>query len=85
MTFIKHDLEKDFIMPLKAKRKVALSEQAKRDGAWARLDQVTLDANAPAGNLSGKGRFPALAGQASLRKRRWQYGYSISGVQRSDS
>ena len=47
MTFIKHDLDKDFIMPLKANRKVALSEQAKRAGAWVRLDQVTLDANTP--------------------------------------
>jgi hypothetical protein len=34
-------------MPLKANRKVALSEQAKRAGAWVRLDQVTLDANTP--------------------------------------
>lgn len=45
MRFIKHDLEKDFIMPLKANRKVALSEQAKRDGQWIRLDQLTLEAN----------------------------------------
>lgn len=45
MLFIKHDLDKDFIMPLKANRKVALSEQAKRDGKWVRLDQLTLEAN----------------------------------------
>src|SRR5215813_7053104 len=45
MLFIKHDLDKDFIMPLKANRKVALSEQAKRDGQWVRLDQLTLEAN----------------------------------------
>ena len=45
MMFIKHDLDKDFIMPLKANRKVALSEQAKRDGQWIRLDQLTLEAN----------------------------------------
>ena len=45
MMFIKHDLGKDFIMPLKANRKVALSEQAKRDGQWVRLDQLTLQAN----------------------------------------
>jgi len=47
MMFIKHDLDKDFIMPLKANRKVALSEQAKRDGQWVRLDQLTLEANTP--------------------------------------
>ncbi len=47
MVFIKRNLVKDFIMPLKANRKVALSEQAKRDGAWVRLDQLTLEANTP--------------------------------------
>jgi len=47
MMFIKHDLDKDFIMPLKANRKVALSEPAKCDGQWVRLDQVTLEANVP--------------------------------------
>jgi hypothetical protein len=47
MLFIKHDLNKDFIMPLKANRKVALSEQAKRDGQWVRLDTLTLEANTP--------------------------------------
>jgi hypothetical protein len=45
MMFIKHDLEKDFIMPLKSNRKVVLREQAKRDGQWVRLDQLTLEAN----------------------------------------
>src|SRR5258708_6527695 len=45
MLFIKHDLDKDFVMPLKANRKVALSEQAKRDGQWVRLDQKALEAN----------------------------------------
>ncbi len=45
MMFIKHDLKKDFIMPLKANRKVAVSEQAKRDGQWVRIDSLTLDPN----------------------------------------
>jgi hypothetical protein len=43
--FIKHDLKKDCLMPLKANRKVALSEQAKRDGQWARIDSLTLEPN----------------------------------------
>jgi len=47
MMFIKHELDKDFIMPLKANRKIALSEPAKHDGQWMRLDQLTLDANTP--------------------------------------
>jgi hypothetical protein len=45
MMFIKHDLGKDFIMPLKVNRKVALSEPTKRAGRWVRLDQLTLQAN----------------------------------------
>jgi DDE superfamily endonuclease len=47
MLFIKHDLDKDFIMPLKANRKVALNEQAKRNGQWIRLDALTLEAHTP--------------------------------------
>ena len=45
MLFIKHDLKKDFVMPLKANRKVAVSEQAKRDGQWVRIDSLTLEPN----------------------------------------
>ncbi len=47
MMFIKHTLDKDFIMPLKANRKVALSAPAKRDGQWVRLDQLALETNTP--------------------------------------
>ena len=45
--FIKHDLDKDFIMPLKSNRKVALCLQAKRNGQWVRIDSLTLKANTP--------------------------------------
>jgi hypothetical protein len=47
MLFIKHELHKDFVMPLKANRKVALSLDAKHAGQWMRLDQLTLDTNIP--------------------------------------
>jgi hypothetical protein len=60
MLFIKHDLDKDFIMPLKANRKVALSEPAKRDGQWERLDQLTLEANSPAEIYLESVDFPLL-------------------------
>jgi hypothetical protein len=60
MMFIRHDLEKDFIMPLKANRKVALSEQAKRDGQWIRLDQLTLEANTPVEIYLERVDFPLL-------------------------
>jgi hypothetical protein len=47
MMFIRHDLNKDFIMPLKSNRKVALSLSAKRNGQWVRIDSLTLEANTP--------------------------------------
>jgi hypothetical protein len=60
MLFIKHDLDKDFIMPLKSNRKVALSEQAQRDGQWVRLDQLTLEANSPREICLERVDFPLL-------------------------
>jgi hypothetical protein len=42
MCFVKHELERDFIMPLKTNRKVALTEQDKRQGRYVRVDNVPL-------------------------------------------
>lgn len=44
MRFVKHDLEADFVMPLKANRKVALSVADKQQGRYVRLDSLTLEA-----------------------------------------
>jgi DDE superfamily endonuclease len=44
MMFVKYDLEADFIMPLKANRKVALSAESKQQGRYVRLDRLTLEA-----------------------------------------
>ncbi|MBZ0276345.1 MAG: transposase [Anaerolineae bacterium] len=60
MMFIKHDLDKDFIVPLKGNRKVALSEQTKRDGQWMLLDQLTLEANTPVEIYLESVDFPLL-------------------------
>jgi hypothetical protein len=43
MNFIKEELQLDFIMPLKAHRKVALSLEDKAQGRYVRVDQVTLE------------------------------------------
>lgn len=40
MRFVKHVLDKEFIMALKANRKVALSAEEKRQGQYQRLDQL---------------------------------------------
>lgn len=45
MMFVKHDLQADFIMPLKSNRKVALSVDNKQQGRYVRLDGLTLEAN----------------------------------------
>jgi hypothetical protein len=44
MCFVKHELDKDFIMPLKTNRKIALSEQDKGQGRYVRMDSVPLEA-----------------------------------------
>jgi hypothetical protein len=44
MMFVKHELEADFVMPLKANRKVALSPEDKQQGRYVRVDSLTLEA-----------------------------------------
>ena len=44
MKFVKNKLKKDFIMPLKANRKVAVGLQAKLRGQFVRVDALTLEA-----------------------------------------
>jgi DDE superfamily endonuclease len=45
MLFVKHELEADFVMPLKANRKVALSPEDKQQGRYVRVDSLTLEAD----------------------------------------
>ncbi|MBI4552637.1 MAG: transposase, partial [Candidatus Latescibacteria bacterium] len=44
MKFVKHDLQKDFIMPLKTNRKVALSLADKQRGAYVAVETLALEA-----------------------------------------
>lgn len=43
MTFVKHDLQQDFIMPLKTNRKVALSLADKQHGAYGTIESLGLE------------------------------------------
>ena len=43
MNFVKHTLKKEFVMPLKTNRKVALSEDDKRHGIYVRVDEVEIE------------------------------------------
>lgn len=45
MRFVKEELGKDFIMPLKSNRKVALSVADKQQGKYVSVDTLTLEAN----------------------------------------
>lgn len=45
MMFVKHDLQADFIMPLKSNRKVAVSAEHKQQGRYVRLDALALEAD----------------------------------------
>jgi DDE superfamily endonuclease len=46
MTFIKKTAKKDFIMPLKSNRKVALSEEDRNRGQWRTLSSLSFDTDA---------------------------------------
>jgi hypothetical protein len=64
MRFVKHELDKDFIMPLKTNRKVALTEQDKRQGRYVRVDSVPLEVDkARIVHLEGVDFPLALVGQ----------------------
>jgi hypothetical protein len=45
MLFMKHTLHKDFIKPLKANRKVAVSLADKQPGRYVRVDTLALEPN----------------------------------------
>lgn len=47
MNFVKHELKKDFIMPIKSNRNIALSEQDKRRGSYVKLHALALAAGCP--------------------------------------
>lgn len=47
MKFVKITLEKEFVMPLKANRKVAISLSAKQEGRYQRVDTLELEAMKP--------------------------------------
>lgn len=45
MMFVKHELERDFVMPLKTNRKVAMSLEDKKHGRYERVDALDIEAD----------------------------------------
>ena len=60
MKLIKADLQKDFVMPLKGNRNVALSEQAKRDGRYQAVETLSLERGKAQGVWLEQVPFPLL-------------------------
>ncbi|CAA9271918.1 MAG: hypothetical protein AVDCRST_MAG93-2674 [uncultured Chloroflexia bacterium] len=60
MVFIKNKANKDFLLPLKGNRHVALSEQEKKRGQWASLSSLGFDTDAPLTLYLESVPFPVL-------------------------
>ena len=69
MRYIKEKRELEFIMALKANRKVALSLEDKKRGAYEQVASIELEPGTVAGNLLRASRIPSAFGQAGLQKR----------------
>ncbi len=60
MKFVKTTLKKEFVMPLKGNRKVALSGSAKQNGRYQRVDTLDLEALMPVTVYVEEVPFPLL-------------------------
>lgn len=60
MKFVKNTLKKEFIMPIKGNRKVALSVSAKQEGRYQRVDTLALEALQPVTMYVEEVGFPLL-------------------------
>lgn len=60
MKFVKTTLKKEFVMPLKGNRKVALSVSAKQNGRYQRVDTLDLEALMPVTVYVEEVPFPLL-------------------------
>ncbi len=60
MSFVKEELQKEFIMPLKTNRKVALSLEDKRRGAYERVSSLELEGNTTLKVYLEQLEFPVL-------------------------
>jgi hypothetical protein len=60
MMFIRHDVKKDFVMPVKTNRKIALSYDDRREGRYVRADTVVFKTDTPIEIFLGHVDFPML-------------------------
>ena len=60
MKFVKNTLKKDFIMPLKANRKVAVSLSAKQEGRYQQVETLEIEPMKPVMIFLEGVEFPLL-------------------------
>lgn len=60
MMFIRHDLKKDFVMPIKTNRKIAMTYDDKRQGRYVRADTVVFRTDTPIKIFPEEVDFPLL-------------------------
>ncbi len=60
MMFIRHDAEKDFVMPVKTNRKIALSYDDRRQGRYVRTDKAVFRTDIPIEIFPEDVDFPML-------------------------
>jgi hypothetical protein len=60
MMFIRHDINKHFVMPIKTNRKIAMSYDDKRQGKYVRVDTVDLKTDIPRKIFLENVDFPML-------------------------
>ena len=60
MMFVKHELDHDFIMPIKTNREVALSVDDKKQGRYVRIDELELEAGSVTTIYLERVDFPLL-------------------------
>lgn len=60
MMFIRHDLKKSFVMPIKTNRKIAMTYNNKRQGRYVRADTIVFRADTPIKIFLEEVDFPVL-------------------------
>ena len=79
MRHVKEELKKEFIMPIKTNRKVALSPEDKKRSAYEQVGSLELEPNTTRRVYLEQVPFALLFEQAGLHKRGWQRRRSVFG------
>ena len=81
MMFVKHQINHDFIMPIKTNRKVALSLDDKKQGRYVRIDELELEADTVTTIYVEGVDFPLLLVKQVFTNGEWKCRYLVFGHQ----